>query len=84
MSANVYFEDIQYDIINLLRSSQASVKICVPWINAQIHTPIFHEISSRGVNVEVIYNNDHTNQCYGISYSSQYFFIQLIQGYHLR
>jgi phosphatidylserine/phosphatidylglycerophosphate/cardiolipin synthase-like enzyme len=72
MPVKAYFEDIQDEIIRLLRSSRESVKVCVAWINGQIYAPIFNELASRGVQIQVIYNNDHTNLNHGIPPSEIY------------
>lgn len=62
MKSDAYFEDIDIHIQRELRSAKKSVKACVAWINGSIYNPIFHELSQNGVEVEVIYNNDHINQ----------------------
>jgi len=61
MNSIAYFEDINYYIRTALLSSKSSVKICVAWINGTIYNSIFQELNSRGVNIEIIYNNDFIN-----------------------
>jgi len=72
MAAKAYFEDIEHEIINLLRSSQESVKICVAWISGQIYTPIINELANRGVSVELMYDNNSTNLRHGVAASNLY------------
>ncbi len=61
MQSIAYFEDISYHIRKVLLSAKYSVKICVAWINGNIYNKIFRELNARGVNIEIIYNNDHIN-----------------------
>ena len=72
MSVKNHFEDIEFEIINLLRSSRESVKICVAWINGRTYTPVLKELAQKNVKIEVIYNNDLTNENYGIPVSPLY------------
>jgi hypothetical protein len=72
MAVDTYFEDIEFQITNHLNSARESVKICVAWINGRTYAPILQQLSQRGVKVEVIYNNDHTNANYGMPVSPLY------------
>lgn len=72
MKIETYFEDIEREIIRLLRSSRESVRVCVAWISGQIYTPILQELAQRGVKVEVVFNNDTTNINHGVPPSSLY------------
>lgn len=55
------FEDIESEIKRLLLTANHSVRICVAWINGQIYGPIFQRLLEKGVNVELICNNDFNN-----------------------
>lgn len=72
MKVETYFEDIEWEIIKLLRSSRESVRICVAWISRQVYAPILQELAQRGVKVEVVFNNDPTNANYGLLPSTLY------------
>ncbi|PKG38001.1 phospholipase D-like domain-containing protein [Psychromonas sp. Urea-02u-13] len=72
MTSDVYFEDIEQEIIKLLHSSKVSVQICVAWINGKIFTPVLKEIAKKGVNVELIYDNNHSNIRHGVPSSPEY------------
>jgi len=72
MTVKAYFEDIEYEIINLLRSSRESVKICVAWINGKIYTPILEDLAHKGISVELIYDNNTTNLNHGVVASASY------------
>ena len=61
MHSVAHFEDISYHIRRTLLSAKYSVKICVAWINGNIYNKIFQELNARGVNIEIIYNNDYIN-----------------------
>jgi len=61
MITEAHFEDIDHYLIRELRSARESIKICVAWINGNLYSQIFNEIASRGVIIEIIYNNDHIN-----------------------
>jgi len=61
MNSIAYFEDISYHIRTTLLAAKYSVKICVAWINGNIYNPIFQELNNRGINIEIIYNDDYTN-----------------------
>ena len=72
MAVEAYFEDIEHEITNILKSATESVKICLAWINGDIYTPILTELANRGVSVELIYDNNSTNLRYGVSTSISY------------
>lgn len=61
MNAYAYFESIEREIIQLLDRAQFSVLICVAWIRPEIFQSVFTRLDSRGVRIELIYNQDHTN-----------------------
>ena len=61
ITTNAYFEDIDYQIVQELMKAKESVKICVAWISWPKYAPIFDQITSKGICVEVIYNDDHLN-----------------------
>ena len=61
MHSVAHFEDISYHIRRTLLSAKYSVKICVAWINGNVYNKIFQELNARGVNIEIIYNNDRIN-----------------------
>ena len=72
MSNQVYFEDIETEIVRLLRSSTESVKICVAWISGAIYTPILTELANKGISIELVYDNNSTNLNYGVPSSPLY------------
>lgn len=57
-----HFENIDFYLKKKLRSAINSVKVCVAWINFQDYAPIFNELTSKGVSVEVIFNDDYINR----------------------
>ncbi|MFN3899106.1 MAG: phospholipase D-like domain-containing protein [Alishewanella aestuarii] len=57
-----YFEDIGFHIFQELMKARESVKICVAWISWQKYVPIFDQLTSKGITVEVIYNDDAINK----------------------
>lgn len=72
MSANVFFENIEYEITKRLGAARKSVKICVAWVNGEIYTPIFNDLAKRGIKVELIFDNNATNARYGVQPSSKF------------
>lgn len=66
IATETYFEDIQYHILRNIRNAKESVRICVAWISGDIYNKELKKIASEGVKVEVIYNDDTTNNNYGI------------------
>ncbi|MBE8715890.1 phospholipase D-like domain-containing protein [Cellvibrio polysaccharolyticus] len=70
MENSVFFENIEDEIIRLLRSAKESVKICVAWINGEIYRPILNDLAHRGILIDLIYDNNSTNKKYGITSSS--------------
>ena len=72
IKTDVYFENIEWEIIKLLRNAKESVRVCVAWVNRTTYGPVFHEISERGVKVEIIINNDSTNENYGVKSSDSF------------
>ena len=67
MQAYAHFESIEQEIIQLLARAQISVRICVAWISPGKFQPVFSALSSRGVRIELIYNDDHINARSGVS-----------------
>lgn len=67
MQAYARFEAIEQEIIQLLARAQISVRICVAWISPAKFQPIFSTLSSRGVKIDLIYNNDHINARSGVN-----------------
>lgn len=57
----VHFDNIQYHILQSLRSCQTSLKVCVAWISWDVYGPHFRNLAARGVAVEIMYNNDQKN-----------------------
>jgi hypothetical protein len=43
-------------------NAKESVKICVAWINWQNYSPIFDQLTSKEIIVEIIYNDDFINR----------------------
>lgn len=72
MAVEAYFEDIESEIIKILRSSKQSVKICVAWISGRVYTRVLNELANRGVEVELIYDNNSTNFLHGVPASNLY------------
>ncbi|MDF4592846.1 phospholipase D-like domain-containing protein [Vibrio parahaemolyticus] len=72
MAVEAYFEDIEDEIIRVLRSSKNSVRICVAWISGKIYTPILDDLANRGVTVELVYDNNSTNLRHGVPFSKKY------------
>lgn len=62
VSTFAYFEEIDFHLRQILLSAKVSVKICVAWINGARYNKIFDELNNRGVNIEVILNDDHINK----------------------
>jgi phosphatidylserine/phosphatidylglycerophosphate/cardiolipin synthase-like enzyme len=62
MKTKAYFENIEWEIRNLLLLAKESVKICVAWINGDIYSSIFEKIAKKGVKIEIIYNDDDKNR----------------------
>ncbi|WP_230845186.1 hypothetical protein, partial [Vibrio harveyi] len=57
-----YFEEIDFHIKQELLNARESVKVCVAWISWRKYTPIFNQLTKKGVKVEVIYNDDFINK----------------------
>ncbi len=72
MEIQAYFEDIDYEIIKILKSSKESVRICVAWISGQIYASILNELAHKGVVVELIFDNNATNLNHGVPASNLY------------
>ncbi|MFT2097641.1 phospholipase D-like domain-containing protein [Marinomonas sp. 2405UD66-6] len=72
MNIEAYFEDIDREIIKLLRSSRKSVRICVAWISKQVYAPVLQGLALRRVKVEVVFNNDPTNTNHGLLTTNLY------------
>lgn len=62
ISANVYFEDIGFHIVQELMRAKESVKICVAWISWAKYSQDFDRLTQKGIRVEVIYNDDFINR----------------------
>lgn len=56
-----YFEDIFGSIVKHLRSAKYSVKICVAWITAERLGNILSQLKNRGVSIEIIFDDNHSN-----------------------
>ncbi|MGY6252220.1 phospholipase D-like domain-containing protein [Paraburkholderia caledonica] len=61
MQAYAHFESIEQEILKLLDRAQISVRICVAWISPVAYQSVFTRLSARGVQIDVIYNDDHIN-----------------------
>jgi len=59
-----YFSNLQAITISELRMAQKNVCIAVAWINFEVYYPIFSELLSRGVSVQIIVNDDSNNARY--------------------
>lgn len=57
-----YFEDIEYHLKKVLLQAKESVRICVAWINWSTYNPVFQKLVSKGVSVEIIFNDDYINK----------------------
>jgi hypothetical protein len=57
-----HFEDIEFHLKKALEKARESVKICVAWINLSGYNNTFKELISRGVSVEIMYNDDVLNK----------------------
>ncbi|EIU5250294.1 TPA: hypothetical protein L4623_004926 [Pseudomonas aeruginosa] len=57
-----HFEDIKFHLKNELRKAKSSIKICVAWISWSDYTPVFNELSRKGVHIEILYNDDFINR----------------------
>lgn len=60
--STAYFEDIDFHLRQVLLQAKESVRICVAWINWNSYGSIFQQLASKGVAVEVIFNDDHINR----------------------
>lgn len=60
---NIYaqFEEIESEIKRLLLDANQSVRICVAWINGQVFGPVFQRLLDKGVQIELICNDDPVN-----------------------
>jgi hypothetical protein len=72
MTSEVHFENIDNVIKQYLMSAKESIKICVAWINRNEYLPIINQLSTNGVNIEIIFNNDTTNLNHGLPKSHLY------------
>lgn len=68
-----YFSNLQAITISELRMAQKNVCIAVAWINFEVYYPIFSELLSRGVSVQIIVNDDSNNARYKCQIDMQNF-----------
>ena len=61
-SVEVISENIEQSIKELLISARSSIKICVAWMNMSLYYTILQEQVSKGINIEIICNDDATNK----------------------
>lgn len=57
-----YFMDLQNITMNELNSATNSIKAAVAWINFQCYESLFYNLLSRGVEVQIIVNDDNNNR----------------------
>lgn len=67
MKTFAYFESIEREILSLLRNAKNNVRICVAWINPHIFNKTFKYLNSKGVDIELIFNDDAINNKFNIS-----------------
>lgn len=61
-SVKVITEDIEKSIKELLESAKSSIKICVAWMNMRLYYEILQAQISKGVDIEIICNDDASNK----------------------
>lgn len=59
-----FFSNLQKITIAELRNAKKSVYIAVAWINFDIYFPVFAELLSQGICVQIIINDDANNARY--------------------
>ena len=62
ISTEAHFENIQARIKDELLKACKTVRICVAWLNSEVYEPILREIASRGVKIDLIFNDDYINR----------------------
>jgi phosphatidylserine/phosphatidylglycerophosphate/cardiolipin synthase-like enzyme len=68
MKTQAYFENIQIEITRQLNLARYSVIIAVAWFTDSELFNLLLELSSRGVNVQLLILNDEINNQSGIKY----------------
>ena len=61
-SVKIINEDIEQNIKELLMSARSSIKICVAWMNMSLYYKTLQEQISKGIDIEIICNDDATNK----------------------
>lgn len=56
-----YFNDLEKIVQSWLRASVGSVKIAMGWLNFSTYGPIFLDLLSRGVSVEIVIDGNPSN-----------------------
>ena len=59
-----YFANLQNITMSELNSATKSIKACVAWINFSCYESMFCNLLSRGVEIEIIVNDDDNNRKY--------------------
>lgn len=57
-----YFYDLEDVIKAHLVYARKRVRICVAWVNYDRYAYVFSELINKGVSIEIIVNDDHSNQ----------------------
>ncbi len=61
-STEAHFENIQDRIKDELLKARKTVRICVAWLSREVYEPILLEVASKGVQVDLIFNDDLINK----------------------
>lgn len=64
---DAYFNGIADKIIKDLDNARVSIYVCVAWFTNQIIADKLVEKYNQGIDVKVIYYNDHTNSKFGVN-----------------
>lgn len=64
---DAYFNDIADKIIKELNKARVSIHVCVAWFTNQSIADKLVEKHKQGIDVKVIFYNDHTNSKFGVN-----------------
>lgn len=62
ISIEAYFENFQERIKEELREARETVRICVAWLSSDSFESILKEAVSKGVQVDIVFNDDVINK----------------------
>lgn len=64
---DAYFNDIADEIIKMLDKARVSIHVCIAWFTNQSIADKLMEKHKQGIDVKVIFYDDHTNSKFGVN-----------------